>query len=142
MSRNLNNFTQLVPQVGTITIAGQQKLLITGQGTVHMSYMLLDSLTKITTLINVLYSKELQQTRLFSQLYICSKGFKLTARRDNLFLINQDRSYAMWAKYRASVMEIQTIESYPTLTANFVSYQEFYHAISYFTVLINLHYLY
>jgi hypothetical protein len=58
-----------------------------GQGTVHLPWLLPDGLTRMTTLTNVLYSKALHSTRLFSWPYIRNKVCQIQGAGDNLYLI-------------------------------------------------------
>ena len=80
MSGFIDDFSTMAPHRGTITIAGGHKIPIEGTGTVILLARLPDGATRRTELTNVLYSRELQSTRLFSWPYVRAKGFTLTGK--------------------------------------------------------------
>jgi len=142
MSGNIDDFTTLYPQTGTITIAGQRKIPINGKGTVCFTSILPDGSTSETELTNVLYSKDLRQTRLFSWPYVRNKGCELQGKGDNLFLLKPNGRHLLWAKFKQGVMEIQTQPNLEpstsqvsaTASGNFATFEEFHNAIGHFHV--------
>ena len=95
MTGNIDDFKSLHKQQGTITIARQQRLPIDGEGTVQLSCVLPDGSTRTTELTNVLYSKQLHSTRLFSWPYVRNKGHEIQAKGDNLFLVKPNGSHSL-----------------------------------------------
>ncbi|KAL2395076.1 Retrovirus-related Pol polyprotein from transposon TNT 1-94 [Exophiala dermatitidis] len=126
MSGYAEDFMTLAPQKGTITIAGGHKLPIEGMGTVCLRVLLPSGATKDTKLTNVIYSRFLKGTRLFSWPHICQMGYTMTGKGNDVFVNSEDGECVLWARRRHSTLEIQTDEA---AAANFASYDEFHHAI-------------
>ncbi|KAE8853196.1 hypothetical protein PTNB73_02485 [Pyrenophora teres f. teres] len=114
MSGNIDDFVTLEPARGTITVAGQQKIPIEGQGTVRLTLVLPDGSTRFSELTNVLFSEQLKSTRLFSWPYVRNKGYEVQATGDHLYLTKLDGRYSLWATYKNGLMEIQTTNSTST----------------------------
>ena len=106
MSGFIEDFTNLSSQPGNITIAGGMKLPVEGKGTVHLRCLLPDGSTKLAELTNVLYSRQLYNTRLFSWIRV-RHGHQLNAKGDHLTIQDKLGSYALWAKYMSGCMQIQ-----------------------------------
>ena len=66
MSGNADDFHELKPKRGTIHVAGGLQIPVEGIGTVYFRAKLPNGSTKETKLTNVLYSRHLRSTRLFS----------------------------------------------------------------------------
>jgi len=88
MSGCINDFTSITLSTRSINIAGRGKLAIEGSGTVKLRARLPDRSTKEHILTNVLYSRQLNSTRLFSWTYISRKGYKLLATGNTIQVIN------------------------------------------------------
>jgi len=100
MSGCLDDFASLRKSSGIITIAGGLKIPIEGKETVRLRCQLSDSSTSIAKPTNVLYSSELQNTRLFSWSYIRKHGYHFTATGDYLFVEQPNGRQIMHARIR------------------------------------------
>lgn len=99
MTGNVDDFYDLRPHSGYITVAGGVWLLIEGIGMVSLYIRLLDNLSKKYTLTNVLYSRSLHKTRLFSWTHI-RKRFYLNGTKDDIYITSAaDSNELLWAKY-------------------------------------------
>ena len=132
MSRCINDFTSITPSTRSINIAGGGKLAIEGSGTVKLRARLPDGSTKEHILTNVLYSRQLNSTRLFSWTYISRKGYKLSATRNTIQVMNQAYEVMLYAVQNSSALfKIQLDQP----TANFATYQQFHNAIGYSNII-------
>lgn len=129
MTGSVDDFSDLRPQTGTISIAGGLKLPIQGQGTVRLRCLLQDGSTCIAELTNVLYSSELRGTRLFSWPYVRHQG-ELHG-KGNHMAIHVNGRQVLWAKHIRGSLEIQVDND---ASGNFASYREFHCAIGHFNV--------
>ena len=136
MSGQVDDFCELSPRRGIITIAGGMEIPIDGIGRVRLQCKLPNGTTKLTEMTGVLYSKQLRSTRLFSWPYVRDKGFTIYGKGNDLYLLNTDDSYAIWSKFVNGAMEIQTQDQSQDLAThgNFASYQEFHEAIGHNSV--------
>jgi hypothetical protein len=128
MSGNADDFFDLKPKRGTIHVAGGLQIPVEGMGTVYFRAKLPDGSTKETKLTNVLYSRHLRSTRLFSWTYVRSMGCSIWGKGDDLFLINPNGSQALWSKYTNGAMEIQIDEDHHQV--NFSSFEELHMAMA------------
>lgn len=133
MSGYLEDFSNLRPRQGVITVAGGLKYAIDGVGDVHIINMLPDGSTHRSKLTDVIYSRQLHNTRLFSWTAVRNR-YTLTAKQDNLYLI-KDGDYVLWAKHNNSSnsFDIQ-LDSDTTASGNFASYREFHEAVGHANV--------
>ena len=97
----------MVPDHASLEQTSARGTRIEGMGTVHIRALLSDESTKNTKLTNVLCSRHLKSTRLFSWSYIRDKGCSLWAKGNDLFLLNPDNSRPLWAHVNRGVLEIQ-----------------------------------
>ena len=133
MSGVPDDFVNISPCQGEINIAGGLKIPIEGIGTVRLRSRLPNGSIQISEMTNVLHSRELRDTRLFSWPYVRKKGWSIQGKGDNIYLLRADGTEALWAKYVGGCMEIQ-LESSPSISANFASFEEFHAAIGHFSV--------
>ena len=124
MSGYLEDFSTMAPKQGAITIAGGHKIPIEGIGSVTFLARLPDGATRRTELTNVLYSRELRNTRLFSWPYVRYKGFSMSATGNHIYL-HDTTDCILWARCVNNGMQIQT-DSDNTAQASFVTYTEFH----------------
>ena len=134
MSGSIDDFSSVQPRSGTITVAGDLRLPIEGVGTVRLRCRLPDGSTVISELTNVLYSRELKSTKLFSWPYVRHKGYTMEGKGDDMYLLGTN-GHTVWARYLRGAMQIQLDEtlnghssSTPLTTASacFSSYMEFH----------------
>lgn len=128
MSGQHGDFINLQPRKGTITVAGGAKLLVEGVGTVELTTMLSDRSTKKSTLTNVIYGRQLGQTRLFSWTTVRNK-FQIQGAGNDIFLTSEGRE-VLWAKYKHGNFEIQSPDSDVDARAAFASYDQFHEAFA------------
>lgn len=130
MSGQADDFVELTPRTGTITIANGHAIAVEGVGTVELTLKLPDGATRVSRLSNVLFSRHLKQTRLFSWTTI-RKNYVMDAKDDNIYLRRfEDGEIVLWAKFFHGVFEIQATND----MANFVSYQHFHNALGHSNV--------
>lgn len=131
MSGNIEDFTSLQPRNGTITVAGGTRLAINGVGDVTIRTVMPDNTTRTATITDVIYSRALNATRLFSWSQIRHR-YKMTAKGNDLFLI-KDGVYAMWAHYNSETLsmtiQLDRTNAGGNATAHFASYREFHKSI-------------
>ena len=131
MSSNIKDFFMIQSRSSLITVTDELQLSIEGVSTVHLRCWLSDRSTKISELTNILYSHELQSTRLFSWPYIWHKDYIMKGQGDDMFLLNTEGIYTVWACYLREAMQIQDGETDDkllqiTASACFDSYMKFH----------------
>ena len=139
---NIDDFSSVQARSGTITVAGELRLPIEGVGIVRLRCRLPDGSTIISELTNVLFSRELRSTKLFSWPYVRHKGYALQGRGDDMFLMGTNNTYTIWARYLKGAMQIQlnTLgETFnnpllATASACFSSYMEFHTSIGHASI--------
>lgn len=124
MSGQHEDFINLQPRSGTITVAGGAKLPVEGVGSVELTLMLPDHSTKKSILSDVIYSSHLGKTKLFSWTTV-RNNYKIQGKGNDIMLM-KDNSPVLWAKYGHGNFEIQTPEL--NARASFASYEQFHEA--------------
>lgn len=129
MSGQHGDFITLQPRKGTITVAGGAKLLVDGVGTVELTTTLSDRSTKKSILTNVIYSRQLGKTRLFSWTTVRHK-YQIQGSGNDIHL-HLDGREVLWAKFKHGNFEIQTPDTDDIAArAAFASYDQFHEAFA------------
>ncbi|KAK4084477.1 uncharacterized protein Triagg1_957 [Trichoderma aggressivum f. europaeum] len=136
MSGHESDFIEIRPRTGTISIANGTKLAVDGIGTILMLLRLPDGTVVDTVFTDALYSRGLQNTRLFSWCQVRHR-FQMSAHGNDIFVHKRDGKLVMWANYREGGFIIQTDDkpdAYKPSTAivdqaSFADYNDFHKSV-------------
>lgn len=129
MSGHQSDFVDLRPRTGTISIAGGAKLPVEGIGSIRLMLKLPDGGTQPAIFTDVLYSRHLLGTRLFSWSHV-RHNFQLNGQGNDIHIRSRGGKCVMWAKFHGGGFTIQTDNvPYGDEQANFASYKDFHQAV-------------
>ena len=128
------DFLNIRPRAGYVTVAGGFQYKVQGIGTVVLLLMLPSGKTIQGTLHDVLYIPDMKKSRLFSWSQARkTSGLTLRGSDDNVEILNAAGKTILWARITLHGVVIQLTET-PTSTAYAVSYHQFHAAMGHATV--------